>query len=47
MERKNYRIALPSIKKNYQMDFCKWSIQDPLKINKFGIPEPLISKIIP
>lgn len=44
--RKNYRIALPSIKKNYQMDFCKWSIQDPLKINKFGIPEPLISKII-
>ena len=42
---KNYRIALPSIKKNYQMDFYKWSSQDPLKINKFGIPEPLISKI--
>ena len=44
--KKDYRVALPIIKKNYQMDFCKWSSQDPLKINKFGIPEPLASKII-
>jgi 5-formyltetrahydrofolate cyclo-ligase len=39
-------VALPIIKKNYQMDFCKWSSQDPLKINKFGIPEPFTSKIL-
>ena len=44
--KKDYRVALPIIKKNYQMDFCKWSSQDPLKINKFGIPEPFISKIL-
>ena len=44
--KKDYRVALPIIKKNYQMDFCKWSSQDPLKINKFGIPEPFTSKIL-
>ena len=27
------------------MDFFKWSNNDPLKINKFGIPEPISSKI--
>ena len=27
------------------MNFFKWSNNDPLKINKFGIPEPLSSKI--
>ena len=27
------------------MDFYKWSINDPLKINKYGIPEPIKSKI--
>jgi 5-formyltetrahydrofolate cyclo-ligase len=28
------------------MNFFKWSIDDPLKINKFGIPEPVSSKIL-
>ena len=27
------------------MDFFKWSKNDPLKINKYGIPEPVSSKI--
>jgi 5-formyltetrahydrofolate cyclo-ligase len=27
------------------MDFFKWSANDPLKINKFGIPEPVGRKI--
>jgi 5-formyltetrahydrofolate cyclo-ligase len=27
------------------MDFFKWSKSDPLKINKYGIPEPVSSKI--
>ena len=27
-------------------DFFKWSNTDPLKINKYGIPEPISSKII-
>ena len=28
------------------MDFFKWSKNDPLKINKYGILEPIASKII-
>ena len=44
LEKKNYKISLPIIKKNKQMDFFKWSNKDPLKINKYGIPEPIPSK---
>ena len=42
----NYQISLPKIKKNSQMNFYNWSVKDPLKINKYGIPEPLSYKII-
>jgi 5-formyltetrahydrofolate cyclo-ligase len=28
------------IKKNYDMNFYKWSFKEPLNINKYGIPEP-------
>ena len=45
LEKKNFNILLPVIKKNNQMDFFKWSVNDPLKINKFGIPEPIGRKI--
>jgi 5-formyltetrahydrofolate cyclo-ligase len=45
LEKKNFNILLPVIKKNNQMDFFKWSANDPLKINKFGIPEPIGRKI--
>ena len=45
LEKKNFKISLPVISKNNQMDFFKWSNNDPLKINKFGIPEPITSKI--
>ena len=45
LEKKNYKISLPIVKKNNQMDFFKWSKNDPLKINKYGIPEPVSSKI--
>jgi len=44
-ERKKFIITLPKIKKNRQMNFFQWSTNDPLAINKFGIPEP-ISKIV-
>jgi 5-formyltetrahydrofolate cyclo-ligase len=46
MEKKNFNVSLPAIKENNQMNFLQWSINDPLKINKFGIPEPISSKII-
>jgi 5-formyltetrahydrofolate cyclo-ligase len=45
LEKKNFNVSLPIIKKNNQMNFYSWSRKDPLKINKFGIPEPMISKI--
>ena len=44
-EQKKFIITLPKIKKNSQMNFFQWSTNDPLAINKFGIPEP-ISKIV-
>ena len=46
MEKKNFNVSLPVIKENNQMNFLQWSRNDPLKINKFGIPEPISSKII-
>ena len=45
LEKKNFNISLPRIKKNFNMNFYKWSFNKPLKINKYGIPEPN-SKII-
>ena len=40
-EKKKFIITLPKIKKNSQMNFFEWSTNDPLVINKFGIPEPI------
>tara|TARA_B100000427_G_scaffold111521_1_gene92469 strand:- start:5752 stop:6288 length:537 start_codon:yes stop_codon:yes gene_type:complete len=41
-------ISLPIIGKNNQMDFFEWSFLEPLKIGKFGIPEPnKLKKIYP
>ena len=45
LEKKDFKISLPIIKKNNQMNFFKWSNKEPLKINKFGIPEPVSSRI--
>tara|TARA_B110001454_G_scaffold112365_1_gene105457 strand:+ start:944 stop:1489 length:546 start_codon:yes stop_codon:yes gene_type:complete len=44
-EKRKFNISLPVIKKNFDMDFYKWSFNEPLKINKYGIPEPK-SKIL-
>ncbi len=48
-EKKNYSIALPVIKKNFKMNFYRHSFNEPLKINKLGIPEPckLSKEVIP
>ena len=45
-ENKNYIISLPVIKRNFNMDYYKWSFSDPLRINKYGIPEPENKMII-
>ena len=44
LEKKNYTISLPKISKNNMMDFFHWSFKDPLKINKYGIPETISKK---
>ena len=44
-EQKKFTITLPKIMKNAQMNFFQWSINDPLAINKFGIPEPISKKV--
>jgi len=44
-EQKKFIITLPKIKKNSQMNYYQWSTNNPLAVNKFGIPEP-ISKIV-
>ena len=44
-EKKKFIITLPKIKKNSQMNFFQWSMNDPLAINKFGIPEPISKKV--
>jgi 5-formyltetrahydrofolate cyclo-ligase len=46
LEKKNFKVSLPIIEKDNQMNFYNWSRNDPLKINKFGIPEPVSSKIL-
>ncbi len=45
-EKRKYRICLPIVKKNFDMDFYNFSFKDPLIINKYGIPEPKKTNII-
>jgi 5-formyltetrahydrofolate cyclo-ligase len=45
-KKNKFNISLPVIKKNFQMDFYSWSFSEPLKINRYGIPEPEIKNIV-
>ena len=44
-ENLNYSLLLPKIGKNSQMNFFDWSVNDPLNINEYGIPEPISKNI--
>ena len=44
LEKNNFKISLPVIKKNYNMDFYEWSFRDTLKLSQHGIPEPKKNK---
>ena len=44
LEKKKYPISLPVIKTKNSMQFFKWCSNDPLKISKYGIPEPFSLK---
>ena len=45
-EKNRFNISLPVIKKNFEMNFYKWSFSDLLKVNKYGIPEPENNNIV-
>ena len=48
LSNKGASISLPKIKENNQMDFFDWKNKDPLKINKYGIAEPISgNKVLP
>ena len=46
LRKKNANISLPRIRENNQMDFFEWKNKDLLKINKYGIAEPISKKKI-
>ena len=45
-EKKKIKVSLPSIKKNYKINFIQCSINDPFIINQYGIPEPIQGKVV-
>ena len=46
--KKKYTVSLPVIEKNSVMSFYEWNEKSPLKINNFGIPEPIkLKKVTP
>ncbi len=40
LDKKKFIICLPVIKKNKEMEFYRYKKNDPLYVNKYGIPEP-------
>ena len=40
LQKNNFLVCLPRIDKNFEMNFYKYKINDPLYINNLGIPEP-------
>ena len=46
LRKKKYIISLPVLEKNFKMSFYEWHKKNPLKINNFGIPEPIKQKKI-
>ena len=45
-KKNRFNISLPVIKKNFQMNFYRWSFSELLKVNKYGIPEPETKNIV-
>ncbi len=48
LTKKKFIISLPIINNKFEMSFYSWDLNEPLKINRFGILEPIKrKKIIP
>ena len=47
-KQKGFKISLPVIGPKFDMNFYFWNLNDPLHVNKYGIPEPKSKKkVIP
>ncbi len=47
-KQKGYKLSLPVISSKYDMKFYTWNLNEPLYVNKYGIPEPKSKiKVIP
>ena len=47
-KQKGFKISLPVISSKFDMNFYFWNFNDPLHINRYGIPEPKSKiKVIP
>tara|TARA_B100000963_G_scaffold361066_1_gene394681 strand:- start:280 stop:822 length:543 start_codon:yes stop_codon:yes gene_type:complete len=44
--KKNFSVSLPVVKEKSKLLFYSWNLYDPLKLNKYGIPEPVRKKLI-
>ena len=43
-----FKISLPVVGSKFEMNFYLWNLNDPLYVNKYGIPEPKSkTKVIP
>ena len=40
LKQKGFKLSLPVISSKFEMNFYYWDLDDPLHVNKFGIPEP-------
>ena len=44
--KKKNKVSLPVVKKNFDMDFYEWNLEEPLILNKYGIPEPIKKNLV-
>jgi len=44
IKKTNIKTLLPVTKPNNQMNFVEWKYLDPLKVNKFGMLEPILKR---
>ena len=46
LSKRKYKLSIPKISNQNQMNFFEWSFEEPLNINTYGIPEPSSKKIV-
>ena len=48
LKQKKFKLSLPVISSKFDMNFYLWKFNEPLNVNKYGIPEPKLKrKVVP